>query len=226
MFYIGIGSSSALAGQILLLDDQEPRCIITRSSGGVNDALIKVQSLIQSSTKVATPQLEDPGTRVFRFRPTSTSYSVDDLRRIMGLADVLEDKILLTADYRDRYFEKQNGHYAQMFAQLLTGPWLNSKSLITVHTNQLREEFQNDHDLTRQAAIQLQLNDYPNFSLRWRNYDAPGPKLEHARTLKLVFADLSTYLVTFDKGLDFVRRTWRSDEFEVSEKTYLMIEPG
>ena len=145
---------------------------------------------------------------------------------MMGLAEVLQGKTLLTADYYDRYFDKQRGRYAEMFARLLNGPWLNKKSLITIHTNQLREEFQNDYDLSRQIAIQLQLKDYPNCRLRWRNYDVPGPKAEHARTLKITFADQPPHLVTFDKGLDFVRRRWGTDEYEVMEKTYVMIEPG
>jgi len=60
--------------------------------------------------------------------------------------------------------------------------------------------------------------------LRWRNYNAPGPKLEHARILKIALADDSSHLVTFDKGLDFVRRRWGTEEYEVTEKTYVMIE--
>jgi hypothetical protein len=144
---------------------------------------------------------------------------------MMGLDSVLHDGQVLSADYYDRYFEKQRGQYAHMFAQLLSGPWLASDSLITIHTNQLREEFHDSNDLTRQNAIQEQLKDFPHLRLRWRNYNAPGPKLEHARTLKITFADHSSCLVTFDKGLDFVRRRWGTEEYEVTEKTYVMIEP-
>ena len=143
---------------------------------------------------------------------------------MMGLDSILQERLVLSADYYDRYFEKQRGEYGQLFAQLLNGPWLSKESLITIHTNQLREEFQDDHDLTRQDAIQEQLKDFPNFRLRWRNYNSPGQKLEHARTLKMTFADDSSLLVTFDKGLDFVRRRWGTEEYEVTEKTYVMIE--
>lgn len=225
MFCIGMGSANAVAGQLLNLPDQEPKCLITRSSSGVEDAFLKIQSLRDQCTKVSSSQFDDPGTKVFRFRPTGSSYAVDDLRTMMGLDSVLQDRQVLSADYYDRYFEKQRGQYARMFAQLLSGPWLANDSLITIHTNQLREEFQDDHDLTRQDAIQEQLRDFPHFRLRWRNYNAPGPKLEHARTLKMKFADDSCLLVTFDKGLDFVRRRWGTEEYEVTEKTYVMIEP-
>ena len=225
MFCLGMGSASAVAGQLLNLPDQEPKCLITRSSSGVEDAFLKIQSLRDACTKITSSQFEDPDTKVFRLKPTSSSYSVNDLRRIMGLDSVLQDRRVLSADYYDRYFEKQRGHYAHMFAQLLSGPWLADDSLVTVHTNQLREEFQDGHDLTRQNAIQQQLKDFPHFRLRWRNYNAPGPKLEHARILKIAFADDSSHLVTFDKGLDFVRRRWGTEEYEVTEKTYVMIEP-
>ncbi|SBO42673.1 DEAD/DEAH box helicase [Cyanobium sp. NIES-981] len=226
MFCLGHGSANAVAGQMLTLADREPRSIITRSQQGVGDAYLKIQSLAESSKQVSSSQLEDPGTRVFRFKPTSYSYGIDDLRTMMGLSDVLKDKVLASADYSDRYFENQRGHYALMLVELLDGPWLKKESQITIHTNQLREEFLGGNDLSRQEAIKLQLRDYPNFRLRWRNYNMPGPKLEHARTLKIVCADRSSYLVTFDKGLDFVKRTWGKNEFEVTEKTYVMIEPG
>jgi hypothetical protein len=226
MFCLGMGSANAVAGQLLNLPDQEPKCLITRSSSGVEDAFLKIKSLRDQCTKFSSSQFEDPGTKVFRFKPTGSSYSVDDLRTMMGLYSVLQDRRVLSADYYDRYFEKQRGQYAHMFAQLLSGPWLANDSQITIHTNQLREEFQDNHDLTRQTAIQEQIQDFPHFRLQWRNYNTPGPKLEHARLLRITFADDTSHLVTFDKGLDFVRRRWGTEAYEVTEKTYVMIEPG
>ena len=41
----------------------------------------------------------------------------------------------------------------------------------------------------------------------------------------MTFDDDSSLLVTFDKGLDFVRRRGGTEEYEVTEKTYVMIEP-
>jgi len=219
-----MGSANAVAAQLLELPDQEPKCLTTRSARGVEDAFLKIQSLKDQCTKVSTSEFEDPGTKVLRFKPTGSLYSVDDLRTMMGLDSVLQDRQVLTADYYDRYFEKQRGQYAHMFAKLLSGPWLASDSQVTIHTNQLREEFQDNHDLTRQDAIQEQLKDFPHFRLRWRNYNVPGPKLEHARTLKITFAEDFSLLVTFDKGLDFVRRRWGTDQYEVTEKTYVMVE--
>jgi hypothetical protein len=226
MFCLGMGSANAVAGRLLVLPDQEPRCLITRSSCGVEDAYLKIQSLMESSAQVASYMLEDPGTKAFLFKPSSCSYNVDDLRKMMGLDSILQDRRLLSADYYDRYFEKQKGQYAYLFAQLLSGPWLSKESLIAIHTNQLREEFQDSHDLTRQNAIVQQIQDYPNFRLCWRNYDVPGPRLDHARELKIVFADHSCCLVTFDKGLDFVRRSWGTDVYEVTERSKVFIEPG
>jgi ATP-dependent helicase YprA (DUF1998 family) len=226
MFCLGMGSANAVAGQLLNLPDQEPKCLITRSSSGVEDAFLKIKSLRDQCTKFSSSQFEDPGTKVFRFKPTGSSYSVDDLRTMMGLYSVLQDRRVLSADYYDRYFEKQRGQYAHMFAQLLSGPWLANDSQITIHTNQLREEFQDNHDLTRQTAIQEQIQDFPHFRLQWRNYNTPGPKLEHARLLRITFADDTSHLVTFDKGLDFVRRRRGTEAYEVTEKTYVMIEPG
>ena len=142
----------------------------------------------------------------------------------MGLESILQGKKLLSADYRDRYFDKQRRRYAHLFVQLLSGPWLTSESLITIHTNQLREEFHDGHDLTRKHAIMQQIEDHPNFRLSWRNCDDPGPRLDHARELKIIFADQSCCLVTFEKGLDFVRLRWGTDEYEVTERSKVFVE--
>lgn len=225
MFCLGNGSANAVAGQLLDLPDQEPKCLITRSSCGVEDAYCTILKFIEASAQVASSQLEDPGTKVFRFKPSSCSYSVEELRKMMGLDSILQDRLVLSADYYDRYFEKQKGEYGQLFAQLLNGPWLSKESLITIHTNQLREEFQDNHDVSRQNSIHQQLKDFPRFRLHWRDYNAPGTRLEHARILNITFADHSSCLVTFDKGLDFVRRRWSTGEYEVTEKTYVVIEP-
>jgi hypothetical protein len=98
------------------------------------------------------------------------------------------------------------------------------EALISIHTNQLEKEFQDGNDLTRKHAIVDQIQNYPNFRLCWRNCNVPGPRLDHARELKLVFADQSSCLVTFEKGLDFVRRRWDTDEYEVTERTKVFVE--
>jgi len=224
MFCLGHGSSHAVAGQILDLPDQGLKCIITRSKHGVGDAYLKIQALAESSRKVASSELEDPGTKAFGFTVSSRAYSVENLRSMMGLDSVLQGKLLLSADYYDRYFEKQRRRYAHLFVQLLSGPWLTNDSLISIHTNQLREEFQDGHDLTRKSAIEEQIQENPNFRLCWRNCNVPGPKLDHPRELKLVFADHSSCLVTFEKGLDFVRRRWDTDEYEVIERSKVFVE--
>jgi len=224
MFCLGHGSANAVAGQILNLPDQDLKCIITRSRQGVGDAYRKIQALTESSKRVGSSELEDPGTKAFGFKLSSHTYSVDDLRSMMGLDDVLQGKKLVSADYYDRYFEKQRRKYARLFVQLLSGPWLMKETLISIHTNQLEKEFQDGNDLTRKHAIVDQIQNYPNFRLCWRNCNVPGPRLDHARELKLVFADQSSCLVTFEKGLDFVRRRWDTDEYEVTERTKVFVE--
>jgi len=224
MFCLGHGSSHAVAGQIFNLPDQGLKCIITRSKQGVGDAHLKIQALNESSRQVASSELEDPGTKAFGFAVSNRAYSVDDLRSMMGLESVLQGKKLLSADYCDRYFEKQRRRYADLFVQLLTGPWLTNESWITIHTNQLREEFQDNHDLTRKDAILEQIQGCQNFHLSWRNCNVPGPRLDHARELKITFDDQSCCLVTFEKGLDFVRRRWDTDEYEVTERSKVFVE--
>ena len=225
MFCLGHGSAHAVAGQILDLPDEGLKCIITRSSQGVGDAYLKIQSLKEASKQAASSQLEDPGTRVFRFSPSSSVYSVNDIRDMIGLSQVLHGNILASADYSDKYFDKQRGSYSQFFVQLLDGPWLSEESRITICTNQTWEEFSNNNNQMRRDEILQQLEDCPNFHLKWRNYNEPGPKLEHGRPLKITLSDGASYLLSFDKGLDFVRRIRGTSEYEVTDKTHVMVEP-
>jgi len=225
MFCLGHGSAHAVAGQILDLPDEGLKCIITRSRQGVEDAYLKIRSLKEESKQVASSQLEDPGTRVFRFSPSNSVYSVNKLRDMIGLSQILHGKTLTSADYSDKYFDKQRGSYSQFFVQLLEGPWLSKESRITICTNQTWEEFSNQNNQTRRDEILQQLEDYPNFYLKWRNYNEPGPKLEHGRPLRIELSDGTSYLLSFDKGLDFVRRIRGTNEYEVTDKTHVMVEP-
>ena len=225
MFCFGKDSATAIAGQILVLPEQEERqCLITRSRDGVSDAYQKIQALIQSSRRVASTFLETPGARVAFLEPGSEAYTVDALRDKIGLTEILQGRTLMTAEYSDRYFEKQRGQYARLLVDLLDGPWITPESAITIQTNQLKEEFENNHDRSRYDAIHQQLQGAPNFSLLWRNFNQPGPRLEHGRILKLTLDDQTVHLVIFDKGLDFVRRR-RADDgdvYVVIEKNYIV----
>jgi ATP-dependent helicase YprA (DUF1998 family) len=226
MFCFGKGTSTPMAGQILELPEQgETRCLISRSAQGVSDAYRKIQALVQSSSRVAAKDLETPGARVAFLKPSSYPYSVDELRELIGLTEILHGRSLVKADYSDRYFENQynqRGQYARLFVELLDGPWISSDCMITIHTNQLKDEFENNHDLSRCDAIQRQFQGFPNFRLSWRNLNQPGPRLDHGRILKVTLDDQTSYLVIFDKGLDFVRRAGGSDDYVVIEKNYIV----
>ena len=224
IFCLGYGASHAVAGQILDLPDEGLKCIITRSGQGVGDAYLKIQSLKEESRRVASSQMEDPGIRVFRFSPSSSMYSVNDLQNMIGLSQVLHDRTLVSATYSDKYFDKQRGSYALLFAQLLDGPWLSKESRVTICTNQTSEEFSNGNDRARRHKILEQLEDYPNFHLKWRNYNEPGPKLEHGRPLKIKLSDGTAYILSFDKGLDFVRHIRETGKYIVIDKTHVLLE--
>jgi hypothetical protein len=233
MCCLGFGSQNAMAAKILDLSDHDSRCLITRSEAGVKDAYLKIQSLVGSSIQVNASQLEDPGTRVIRLQPSSTLYSIDDLRSKIGLTEILNDKTLVSAEYYDRYFDKQRGRYGRMFARLLTGPWLTAQSVITIHTEQQRDEAYSDQPLERLHAIQGQLQEFVNFRLQWRDYKTDEPRLQHARTLSILFSDKSSHIVTFDKGIDFAKRVVGDDNrilddcnYRVVEEVYVVTEPG
>ena len=223
MFCFGMGASTKIAGQILELPEQgEARCLITRSQQGVTDAYKNLQALITSGKRVPYTALETPDAKVAFLKPGNCAYSIDELRIKIGLTEILQGRILVAADYSDRYFEKQRGQYASLLARLLDGPWISADSIISIRTNQLREEFAQDDDFSRHDAIREQLKGYPNFRVVWRNFNQPGAKLEHGRFLKLTLDDRTHHLIIFDKGLDFVRRLSDGEGYVVVEKNYIV----
>jgi len=217
LFCLGNGSTTALACQVFNLSSLEPKCLVTRSSPGIEDAFSKIQDYINKSTKVSSTQLKDDGIVVKDFF-RGDSYSIDELRSKIGIDEVLDGKRIVTANYSDKYFEKQRGKYALLFAKLLSGPWLASDSVITVHTDQLREEYMDDNDRRRRDIIEEQFKDYPNFRLQWHDYNQPHPKLVHGRRLDIAFTDHQSWRVKFEKGLDFVRRL-ETGEYVVKDET-------
>ena len=92
------------------------------------------------------------------------TFSIDALRREIGIDKILSGKQLLAAHYYDKYFAKQGGWYARLFAELLSGPWIDEDSVITIHTDQLHDEV----DSRRRDNIQEHFKDLPNFRLEWR----------------------------------------------------------
>ena len=220
MFCFGKGSSVAIAGQVFQRSEEdEVQCLITRSGDGVSDAYQKIEALIKSSLPVYAAYFETPGALVAEFKRGNT-YTVDELRQRIGLTEVLEGKSLAKAEYTDRYFQKQNGQYAQLLISLIDGTWVNDNTRITIRTNQLKEEFESNNYLGRLENIERQLDHEPNCSLLWRNYNQPGTRLPHARTLSLCLDDGTSYLLRFDKGLDFVRLIDDGVNYEVIDETH------
>ena len=223
MFCFGMGASTKIAGQILELPEHgEARCLITRSEQGVSDAYKRLQALIKSGKRVPYAALETPDSKVAFLKRDNCVYNVDELRDRIGLTEILQDRILVAAEYSDRYFEKQRGQFAGLLARLLNGPWINADSIISIRTNQLKEEFVHDNDLGRHDSIRHQLEAYPNFRVVWRNFNQPGSKLEHGRFLRLTLDNKTRHIVIFDKGLDFVRRTSDGEGYIVVEKNYIV----
>lgn len=97
---------------------------------------------------------------------------------------------------------------------------MNDNTRITIRTNQLKEEFESNNYLGRLENIERQLDHEPNCSLLWRNYNQPGTRLPHARTLSLCLDDGTSYLLRFDKGLDFVRLIDDGVNYEVIDETH------
>jgi ATP-dependent helicase YprA (DUF1998 family) len=220
IFCFGKGSATAIAGKIIDLGvEGEKRCLITRSADGVSDAYQKIEELIQSSQRVGSAKLETAGARVADFKKGAL-FTLEEMQDLMGLKEILQGRTVVNAEYSDRYLQKQRGQFVDFLVGLVSGPWINSGSVIKIRTNQLWEEFDNNDDRSRRMAIEQQIENAPNFALLWRNYNQPGPKLSHKRELVLRLDDGVSHQLRFDKGLDFVRLAADGISYEVIDDTY------
>ena len=215
LFCFGKDSTSAIAMQVFNVDSHEQRCLVTRSSNGVDQVFSKIQALIGDSAKVSFDDLKDDGID-YKDLNHGDSFSIDELRHKIGIDENLGGKHLLSAHYFDKYFAKQASWYARFFAHLLDGPWLDEDSLITVHTDELHYD-----DWNRRVDIEQEFKDLPNFRLEWRDKGYQNPKLDHARSLDFTFADHPSLRLIFDKGIDFVQPT-NGTKYFVKDKTYVI----
>lgn len=195
----------------------------TRSERGVNQVFQDLQRLKSNAIVVQAVTLEDSDTVVIFPTPIWGSLTLEQLRKELGLAQVLQGSQVKKIVYSDRYLNQQNKPGAEILADLLQGMWLNNDSQVTIQIQQSKEEYDR-RDTQRRVDIERFLSNLPGkVRVEMRPYHKRyQPPFPHRRELTIEFQSNLTYRILFDKGLDFLKKD--SDEkYRIEETTYIVI---
>jgi len=193
----------------------------TRSERGVNQVFQDLQSLKSNAIVIPESTLEDSDTVVISPTPNWGSLTLEQLRKELGLAQVLRGGQIKKMVYSDRYLNQPG---AEILAELFHGMWLNHASQQTIQILQSKEEYDRG-DTQRRVDIERFLSNLPGkVDVEMRPYPKRcHPPFPHQRELTIEFQNNSTYRILFDKGLDFLKKSC-DGKYVVKENSYVVIQ--
>jgi hypothetical protein len=112
--------------------------------------LDRLKQLQQQAKPVAAQELIDRDTSVVFPDRTWKNLSIDQLRRQLGLEQVVVGSKISRVLYSDRYL---NASDARFLSDLLRGDWLESNTQVTIHIQQLYEEYRSN-DTSRRVTLE------------------------------------------------------------------------
>ncbi|GAB4373207.1 MAG: hypothetical protein Kow00121_16260 [Elainellaceae cyanobacterium] len=191
----------------------------TTTERGVTQVFDRLKQSQQRAKSVAAQELIDRDTNVVFPDRTWENLSIDQLRRQLGLEQILVGSKISQVIYSDRYL---NASDARFLADLLKGDWLEPNTQVTIHIQQLYEEYRSNDTsrrVTMEKVLTQQLGLQPNVKLRpyGRNYGT----LSHSRELTIYRQDKQVYRMLFDKGMNFLEKT--NGNYHVTESTYVVV---
>jgi hypothetical protein len=195
----------------------------TRSEQGVNKVFQDLQGLKTNAIAVQASTLEDSDTVVIFPTPNWGNLTLEQLRKELGLAQVLRGSQIKKIVYSDRYLNQQNQPRAEILADLLQGMWLNDDSQLTIQIQQSKEEH-DQRDTQRRIDIERFISNLPGkVKVEMRPYPKRfQPPFPHRRELTIESQSNSTYRILFDKGLDFLKKD-SDGNYRIEETTYIVI---
>jgi len=213
-------SPHRVALQLRFAENGEPvEWLQTRSQQGIDKVMQDLHSLQAQAQPIAADTLEDPDTVVVFPTPQWGNLSLTELRRQLGLEQVLQGNRVKQLIYSDRYLQPFG---AGILASLLQGDWLESSSHLVLQIQQTRDEYSN-HDTQRRAAIERVISHLNGqLTVEMRHYSKRShPPFPHRRELTIKLQNNQTYRVLFDKGIDFLKKN-ADGTLCITEATYVV----
>ncbi|WP_199321862.1 Zn-binding domain-containing protein [Leptolyngbya sp. FACHB-321] len=215
-------SPHRIALQLHFAENGEPvEWLQTRSQQGIDQVLQILQNLQAQAQPIAADILEDPDTVVVFPTPQWGNLSLTELRRQLGLEQVLQGNRVKKMIYSDRYLHCQP-FGAEILASLLQGDWLESSSHLVIQIQQMREEYSNCNT-GRRIVIEQALSQLSGqLTVEMRQYpERFYPPFPHRRELIIRLQNNQTYRILFDKGMDFLEKN-ADGTLRITEATYVV----
>ncbi|NJO42809.1 MAG: hypothetical protein HC769_11035 [Cyanobacteria bacterium CRU_2_1] len=104
----------------------------------------------------------------------------------------------------------------------MKGDWLASNTQVTIHIQQLYEEYRSD-DTSRRAALEKLLTQQLGLQIKveMHRYGRNYGTLSHSRKLTIDRQDDQVYRILFDKGMNFLEKT--NGAYQITESTYVVV---
>jgi ATP-dependent helicase YprA (DUF1998 family) len=195
----------------------------TRSKRGVNHVFQDLQRFKSEATVVTAATLEDSDTVVVFPTPNWERLTLEQLRKELGLTQVLQGNQVKKLIYCDRYLNQQKHTGSEILASLLQGDWLSDDSHLTIQIQQSKEEY-GSGNTQRRKDIERSLSNLPGqLTVEMRPYQKRyQPLFPHRRELTIWLRSNSTYRILFDKGLDFLKKDSNA-MYCIKEETYIVV---
>ncbi len=190
----------------------------TTSAEGVETVFNKLKNIRASAKTIAAEQLAQPDTQIIFLQPSRNKFTLQQLRKKLGLEEILTASKIKQVTYSDRYLQAPE---AKILADLLEiGCDLSGKVNILVLENP-----QEQSASARKQELESVLENLKNIGVSCQVYVQPKHNrkhFEHARILEIKRQDGTKYKIIFDLGLDFLQVESNSI-YSLTKPTYIAI---
>ena len=190
----------------------------TTSTEGVKTVLNRLKTIRNSAKIIAAEGLAQPDTQVIFLESSGEKFTLQQLRKKLGLETILASGTIQEATYSDRYLQAPG---AKILANLLEiGCDTSSKVNIRVlektaekSASVRKRELESSLENLRSTGVSCQVKVQPKDSSK---------HFEHARTLKVMTQGGEKYKIIFDLGMDFLN-VESNEIYSVSKPTYIVV---
>lgn len=190
----------------------------TTSAEGVETVFNKLKNIRASAKMIAAEQLAQPDTQIIFLQPSRNKFTLQQLRKKLGLEEILTASKIKQVTYSDRYLQAPE---AEILTDLLEiGCDTSSKVNILVLENP-REQSAS----ARKQELERALDNLKSIGLSCQVYvqlKHNRKHFKHARILEIRRQDGTKCKIIFDLGLDFLQSESNAT-YSITKPTYIVI---
>lgn len=163
--------------------------------------------------------LDKPNALFIPLEPDGRDLSLAQLRKELGLEEILTSGVVTRIFYSDRYLNQRGGG---ILADLITGNWLRSTSGVTIKVLEQpdqpaavrKQRLELSFTKLRRLGNILQIEVQPS---------QPQTNFEHARSLEINMENGKQYKLIFDWGMEFIKYNSANRTYRIDKPSYVTL---